>query len=69
MNGGEQRLIDYLTVKLPDDYYIIPNGEYAAKINGAIQFFEYDCIVVAPHAVYHLENKDWGGHLQGDDEL
>ena len=69
VNGGEQRLIDYLTVKLPDDYYIIPNGEYAAKINGAIQFFEYVCIVVAPHAVYHLENKDWGGHLQGDDEL
>lgn len=69
VNGGEQRLIDYLTVKLPEDYYIIPNGEYAAKINGAIQFFEYDCIVVAPHAVFHLENKDWGGHLQGDDEL
>lgn len=24
-------------------------------------------IVVAPHAVYHIENKDWGGNLEGDD--
>lgn len=61
VNGGEQRLIDFLYLRLPDNYYIIPNGEYAAKIGGAPQFFEYDCIVVAPHAIYHLENKDWGG--------
>ena len=69
VNGGEQRLIDFLYLRLPDNYYIIPNGEYAAKIGGAPQFFEYDCIVVAPHAIYHLENKDWGGQLVGDDEL
>lgn len=69
VNGGEKRLLDYLEVKLPDNFYIIPNGEYAAKINGNPQFFEYDCIVVAPHAIFHLENKDWGGQLVGDDEL
>lgn len=66
---GEKKLHDYLVAKLPADYYIIPNGEYAAKINGAVQFFEYDCIVIAPHGIYHIENKDWAGKLQGDDEL
>ena len=66
---GEKKLHDYLVANLPDDYYIIPNGEYATKINGAVQFFEYDCIVIAPHGIYHIENKDWAGKLQGDDEL
>lgn len=69
VQAGEKRLHDFLSVKLPDDYYIIPNGEYAASIQGAVQFFEYDCIVVAPHAIYHIENKDWAAKLQGDDEL
>ena len=35
---GEKKLHDYLVANLPDDYYIIPNGEYATKINGAVQY-------------------------------
>ena len=67
-NEGEKRLITFLEVNLPEDYYIVPNGEYASTSpQGMMRFWEYDCIVVAPHAVYHLENKDWGGNLQGDD--
>lgn len=67
-NEGEKRLINFLELKLPDDYYIVPNGEYAsASPQGMVRFWEYDCLVVAPHAIYHLENKDWGGNLQGDD--
>ena len=67
VNIGEKRLIDFLALSLPADYYIIPNGEYSSKMQGTIRWWEYDCIVVAPHAIYHLENKDWGGALTGDD--
>ncbi len=68
VNAGEKRLLDYLELYLPDNYYIVPNGEYAnISPQGAVRFWEYDAIVVAPHAIYHIENKDWGGHLEGDD--
>lgn len=67
-NAGEKRLIDYLKENLPNDYYIVPNGEYAMKSpQGMVNYWEYDCLVVAPHAIYHIENKDWGGNLIGDD--
>lgn len=67
-NAGEKRLIDFLKERLPDNYYIVPNGEYAIKSpQGMVNYWEYDCIVVAPHAIYHIENKDWGGALIGDD--
>lgn len=68
VNAGEQRLLKRLEVNLPDNYYIVPNGEYALKNpQNLVQFWEYDCIVIAPHAIYHIENKDWGGTLYGDD--
>ena len=70
VNAGEQRLIDFLEVKLPDDYAVICNGEYAQQNrNGVVQYYEFDCIVVAPHAIFHLENKDWGGKLEGNDDF
>lgn len=69
-NAGEQRLFDFLEVKLPDDYAVICNGEYSqSNRSGVVQYFEYDCIVVAPHAIFHLENKDWGGKLEGNDDF
>lgn len=68
VNAGEERLLKRLEVYLPDNYYIVPNGEYAHKNpQGMVQFWEYDCIVIAPHAIYHIENKDWAGQLYGDD--
>ncbi len=67
-NAGEKRLIDFLKDNLPDSYYLVPNGEYAIRSpQGMVNYWEYDCIVVAPHAIYHIENKDWGGNLIGDD--
>lgn len=70
VNAGEQRLFDFLEVKLPENYAVICNGEYAqGNRNGVVQYFEYDCIVVAPHAIFHLENKDWGGKLEGNDDF
>lgn len=69
-NEGEKRLIKYLKENLPDDYLVITNGEYSSKTpQGIVKFWEYDCIVIAPHAIYHIENKDWGGHLEGDDDV
>lgn len=68
VNAGEKRLLDYLCVKLPDNYMVIPNCNFAITgPNHVMKYWEYDCIVVAPHAIYHIENKDWGGNLEGDD--
>ena len=27
VNAGEQRLLDYLSLKLPENYYIVPNPD------------------------------------------
>lgn len=68
VNQGEKRLFDFLSVRLPDDYIVIPNLNLAVTgPNRVMKYWEYDCLVVAPHAVYHIENKDWAGNLEGDD--
>lgn len=68
VNAGEQRLLDFLSVKLPNNYVVIPNLNISITgQNRVMKYWEYDCIVIAPHAVYHIENKDWGGNLEGDD--
>lgn len=68
VNAGEKRLLDFLDLKLPSNYIIIPNLNLAITgQNRVMKYWEYDCIVVAPHAMYHIENKDWGGNLEGDD--
>lgn len=68
VNAGEKRLLDFLCVKLPNNYIVIPNLNISITgPNRVMKYWEYDCIVVAPHAVYHIENKDWGGNLEGDD--
>jgi hypothetical protein len=69
VNEGEQRLLSYLKMKLPDNYYLIPNVELSATNprNNKTQFWEYDLIVITPHAVYNIENKDWKGRIEGDE--
>lgn len=68
VNAGEERLLKFLEVNLPDDYYVISNPEFASVTpHGQVQYLEYDCIVVTPHALYNIENKDWSGRLEGDD--
>ncbi|MFV0467653.1 MAG: NERD domain-containing protein kinase family protein, partial [Dysgonomonas sp.] len=70
VNAGEERLLKFLEVNLPDGYYIVPNAEFAnTNPRGGVQYLEYDCIVVAPHAIFNIENKDWGGHLEGNDHV
>ena len=70
VNAGEKRLLDFLQIKLPDNYFLIPNVEIASTNprNNRTQFWEYDLIVVAPHAVYNIENKDWKGKIEGADD-
>lgn len=63
---GETRLINYLRDNLPDQYYVVPNGEYPSETDGNVTMLEYDCIVIAPHGIYNIENKDYGGDLYGD---
>jgi len=69
VNAGEKRLLDYLEVNLPDTYYLVPNVEIASTNprNNRTQYWEYDLVVVAPHAIYNIENKDWKGRIEGDD--
>ncbi len=69
VNAGEKRLLDYLEVNLPDSYYLVPNVEIASTnpLNNRTQYWEYDLVVVAPHAIYNIENKDWKGRIEGDD--
>jgi len=69
VNAGEQRLLTYLEVNLPENYILIPNVELASTNprNHSVQYWEYDILVIAPHAIYNIENKDWRGRLEGDD--
>lgn len=67
VNSGEKRLQNFLVVNLPDNYYVVPNLNLASTSRHVTKYWEYDVIVVAPHAVFHIENKDWGGNLEGDD--
>tara|TARA_R110002124_G_scaffold251205_5_gene416444 strand:+ start:11295 stop:16025 length:4731 start_codon:yes stop_codon:yes gene_type:complete len=70
VNAGEKRLLDFLQINLPDNYFLIPNVEIASTNprNNRTQFWEYDLIVVAPHAIYNVENKDWKGRIEGADD-
>lgn len=69
VNAGEKRLLDYLEVNLPETYYLVTNVEIASTNprNNRTQYWEYDLLVVTPHAIYNIENKDWKGRIEGDD--
>ncbi|WLR46563.1 protein kinase [Halobacillus litoralis] len=63
-SDGEKLLIRELKASLPDDFHIYHNFEIPSS-NG--QFFEYDVVVVAPHAIYVIEDKYWHGEIAGND--
>ena len=64
VNPAEAQVIQYLVDQLPNTYTVIPNAEIAQRGNPP---FEYDAIVIAPHAVFVVEVKRWLGGIQGDD--
>ncbi|MDM8520299.1 protein kinase [Anaerolineales bacterium HSG6] len=66
VNDGERLVVQYLRdpANLPDSYTIIPNAEIAQRGHTP---YEYDLIVIAPHAIYVIEIKQWRGGISGDD--
>ena len=71
VNAGEERLANFLKANLPDNYLILPNIELSNinPRNNTLQYLEYDFIVIAPHTIYNIENKDFSGRLEGDDNF
>lgn len=63
-DAGEALVLKHLETALPGTYTLIPNVEIIQQGHPA---FEYDLIVIAPHAVYVVEVKRWQGGIQGDD--
>lgn len=63
-NPSEAQVVQVLVDRLPNTYTIIPNAEISQPGGPP---FEYDVIVIAPHAVYVVEAKRWLGGIQGDD--
>ena len=64
VDEGESVVINHLQDHLPNTYTLIPNAEIAKRGRPP---FEYDLIVVGPHAVYVVEVKRWRGGIRGDD--
>lgn len=62
-NDGERRVISYLDQKLPPEFRIY----HTMERHGGSQTYEWDILVLAPHALFCLEIKDWPGHIVGND--
>ncbi|NLS90946.1 MAG: protein kinase [Planctomycetaceae bacterium] len=60
----ERLLVERLRRELPDGYELLPN--FSLK-NPGRSALEYDLAVLAPHAVFVIEAKEWYGRLTGDD--
>lgn len=60
----EQILVERLRVELPDSFALLPNFSLRERDG---QSYEYDVVVLAPHALFVLEAKEWYGRLVGDD--
>lgn len=60
----EKEAIDFLVQNLPANCLVYSNVELATGRPG--QTFEHDVIVIAPHAVFTVEIKSWGGIIRGN---
>lgn len=64
VHDAENRGIQALVRALPDNYTVFTNIELPSDRTG--QTFEHDAVVVAPHAVFTIELKSWGGRIVGN---
>ena len=64
VHDAEARGIQALVRELPDNYWVFSNIELASDRRG--QTFEHDAVVLAPHAVFTVELKSWGGRIVGN---
>lgn len=61
---GEASAIQFLVNNLPDDYVVVSNIDLPTGKHG--RTFDHDVIVIAPHAVFTVELKNWGGLITGN---
>ncbi|GHO56031.1 methylation-associated defense system protein kinase MAD6 [Ktedonobacter robiniae] len=64
VDEGEALVVQHLANALPSNYLLYPNIELTEP---GRQPYEYDVIVVTPHAVYVVEIKRWLGQISGGD--
>jgi serine/threonine protein kinase len=64
-HAGEQRGIDLVVNALPDDYEVYSNVDLATGRRGG-HTYEHDLLILAPHAVFTVELKSWGGRITGN---
>ena len=64
VNEGERRVIAHLVAELDSDWIVVPNIEIAEPRRPP---FEYDAVVIGPHAVYVIEIKDRRVAIAGDE--
>lgn len=60
-NRSEAEIIQRLSALLPSPWVVIPNASVSDRSGHA---YEYDAIVVGPHAVYVVEVKGWRGTIR-----
>jgi serine/threonine protein kinase len=64
VNEGEAVAVYDLKKMLPENYLLYPNLEIPVHNQKTL---ELDLVIIAPHAVYAVEIKDWHGKISGDD--
>ena len=64
VHEAEAHGIRILVSALPDSYVVYTNVELPTGRPG--QTLEHDAVVIAPHGVYTVELKSWGGRIQGN---
>jgi len=65
VHAAEREGIRFLVQGLPADYVVysnieLPGGQWSG------QTWDHDAVVVAPHAVFAVELKSWGGTIRGN---
>lgn len=64
VHAAEAHGIRVLISALPETYTVFTNVELPTGRPG--QTYEHDAVVVAPHGVYTVELKSWGGQIHGN---
>ncbi|NEZ64672.1 hypothetical protein D0962_18075 [Leptolyngbyaceae cyanobacterium CCMR0082] len=65
LNAFEQLVLETFRRQLPRDYQLLPN--FILKPSAHQNALELDILVMATHAIYVVECKEWFGRITGDD--
>jgi serine/threonine protein kinase len=61
VNDGERRVIEHLSVTLPDTFELYPNRQFIVGRNEPI---ECDIVIIGPDCVWVIETKDLAGRVR-----